>query len=213
MHSSIWPHLDPRVCFLRNFSEMSPKLPAREKVDSFGQPLLAPAPAPARMVSTRSRRAAEEKENLPAGKKAKRLIPSSVKASPPKPLRFRGRYLLCNEPDQVEAACRALLKGGVRQVGFDMEWRVFFRKGPSNLGRTALLQLGFTAPPGGLNAGLSKLPWTFLDEKVKCKSRFVRESPPLSLSLSLSLRRRRQQRRLTCAASLRTSGRLRQKWR
>ena len=190
---------------------MSPKLPAREKVDSFGQPLLAPTPAPARMVSTRSRRAAEEKENLPAGKKAKRLIPSSVKASPPKPLRFRGRYLLCNEPDQVEAACRALLKGGVRQVGFDMEWRVFFRKGPSNLGRTALLQLGFTAPPGGLNAGLSKLPWTFLDEKVKCKSRFVRESPPLSLSLSL--RRRRQQRRLTCAASLRTSGRLRQKWR
>ena len=136
------------------------------------------------MVSTRSRRAAEEKENLPAGKKAKRLIPSSVKASPPKPLRFRGRYLLCNEPEQVEAACRALLKGGVRQVGFDMEWRVFFRKGPSNLGRTALLQLGFTAPPGGLDAGLSKLPWTFLDEKVKCKSRFVRESPPLSLSLS-----------------------------
>ena len=157
-------------------------MPAREKVDSFGEPLLAPAPA--RMVSTRSRRAAEEKENLPAGKKAKRLIPSSVKASPPKPLRFRGRYLLCNEPDQVEAACRALLKGGVRQVGFDMEWRVFFRKGPSNLGRTALLQLGFTAPPGGLDAGLSKLPWTFLDEKVKCKSRFVREFPPLSLSLS-----------------------------
>ncbi len=75
------------------------------------------------------------------------------------PVFFHGKYLYCNEAEQVEAACRALLAAGVKEVGFDIEWRVFFKKG-ANQGKAALLQL-CCCLDGGFSPGSQ--PWSYID--------------------------------------------------
>ena len=69
--------------------------------------------------------------------------------------------------DEVEAACKRLLESNVRELGFDMEWRIHFKKGPENIGKTALLQFCFTVEELG---SLADLSWRYVDEEIECKS-------------------------------------------
>ncbi|QDZ20556.1 ribonuclease H-like protein [Chloropicon primus] len=99
-----------------------------------------------------------------------RALPSTIskkKKAIPKLLSFKGRYLYLKTRDEVEAACKKLLESAVTELGFDMEWRVLFKKGPENIGKTALLQFCFTVEELG---SLADLPWRYVDEEVECKS-------------------------------------------
>jgi hypothetical protein len=76
--------------------------------------------------------------------------------------RFSGRYVYARSKEEVEVACKGLLEASVTEFGFDMEWRVFFKKG-ANQGKVALIQLCCSVSSGQL-AFIDGLPWSFIDE-------------------------------------------------
>ena len=115
--------------------------------------------------------AVAEAGDAPVKKKMRRLLPASVskraESNAPGTVRFSGRIVYCSTEKAVEDACSRLLEHPrVSALGFDLEWRIFFKKGDANIGKTALVQ--FCASVGENDLGpLAALPWTFVDEKVR----------------------------------------------